>query len=1136
MRASAIAAAVAIFSPLVVLPSTATYAFQQNMARALKSIGQAVSCILPIVKGFKRENSQEKKSLQRQGTSGKLGGSETGTSVPLPGHHLTVWNHVVAAASTALQRVTALQTICEGSKALQDDSGIDRFVDDSGIDRFIGKSFMPVFQLALAHMSATCASLSEAVHESSNPNPCWLQLALRLWHGHEPRTRRFNDIKLALSATHKKGVLEYRYRIWLSKRRKRIEILDTTRLSSLMFTVRLTHGICDALEDLESALEAALYDKRAADHHIASQGLAVSSTPLPKTTAEVEIRIDSRTEGEVQDAGQRADAQGDDERPNKNTPSKSRFTLSREMCTCLQWIQTYLLLLFGIPVLLGIIDTLVYQLPRSIRTAGGVRGVLQDRNIQAGVKYFCALNLVMLLTLGLAGRGDVVGMTVRDHNVYYGYITAAVALAPRVEATFTNGLFYIMGTSIGGTFAMLVMRYESLASNPYGISALLFPATFIIGLFATGHYKRHVAVNLVMMHSLILCQYKIDCDPAVQKCVGDTGYYAARVLSVTIGASIAIVMGNFILPWRTTDWAMETLGHNLQLAAAAAKVTVESFARREAEFLDQNMHRTGTTAQSGIMPATSPEAHPSATQETHPSATPKTHPSATPGITSPPVSDFADAGDDTTQSNRETSEAGGPPTHAGDDTTLSNREISEAGGPPTHAGDDTTKSNRLTSKAGGPPTHAGDDTTQSNRETSEAGGPPTHAGDDTTQSNRETSKAGGPPTHAAGVYGDTMHASISAETRRDSGAGTAGVSGDTICASSLAKPRRDSGARTARDGGSCDVCTTSGVTHGAGGGGLNTASAEAHVGKWSSGDVGVASGATHGVGGGGLPTSSAAAHLVSWSSGDVGMNSAAAGHGASGVCKAPGGASTDGGLPVLSPFSAESQRPLAPAGAVDSATPRQSIDLLATGSRLSIPNWLNVSVSMLSEVLPQILRQEFIMLDRLTMLLFTLRESLSTGSYSGHIFFLVLLPLHDHLEAIMKHTTSMVDCAARILRGDSTLEAHDHLSEVIDQLEKARVKGRDIHKGLRRDRVMDIWRIETPNAQFVDDAVHVYSFLFTIGMFYDKITEKLGLAEDPVVVPKGEEVLKQCYGQKCDMWSAGVLAYELLCAQLPFRG
>eukprot|EP00798_Chlamydomonas_sp_ICE-L_P002564 gene2564-31007_t len=97
--------------------------------------------------------------------------------------------------------------------------------------------------------------------------------------------------------------------------------------------------------------------------------------------------------------------------------------------------------------------------------------------------------------------------------------------------------------------------------------------------------------------------------------------------------------------------------------------------------------------------------------------------------------------------------------------------------------------------------------------------------------------------------------------------------------------------------------------------------------------------------------------------------------------------------------------------------------------------------------------------------------------------------------AIMKHTTSMVDCAARILRGDSTLEAHDHLSEVIDQLEKARVKGRDIHKGLRRDRVMDIWRIETPNAQFVGDAVHVYSFLFTIGMFYDKITEIARIVE-----------------------------------------
>lgn len=32
------------------------------------------------------------------------------------------------------------------------------------------------------------------------------------------------------------------------------------------------------------------------------------------------------------------------------------------------------------------------------------------------------------------------------------------------------------------------------------------------------------------------------------------------------------------------------------------------------------------------------------------------------------------------------------------------------------------------------------------------------------------------------------------------------------------------------------------------------------------------------------------------------------------------------------------------------------------------------------------------------------------------------------------------------------------------------------------------------------------------------------------------EVLKQAYGQKSDLWSAGVLAYQLLTGRLPFVG
>ena len=41
------------------------------------------------------------------------------------------------------------------------------------------------------------------------------------------------------------------------------------------------------------------------------------------------------------------------------------------------------------------------------------------------------------------------------------------------------------------------------------------------------------------------------------------------------------------------------------------------------------------------------------------------------------------------------------------------------------------------------------------------------------------------------------------------------------------------------------------------------------------------------------------------------------------------------------------------------------------------------------------------------------------------------------------------------------------------------------------------------------------------------------LPGSPVYV--APEVLKKCYGQKADVWSAGMVAYLLLCARLPWK-
>ena len=62
-------------------------------------------------------------------------------------------------------------------------------------------------------------------------------------------------------------------------------------------------------------------------------------------------------------------------------------------------------------------------------------------------------------------------------------------------------------------------------------------------------------------------------------CSGDDAFYGARVLAVIFGSLVAVLVGNLVLPWFTSDWALDTMGGALQASVAMAQAAYEQYCR-----------------------------------------------------------------------------------------------------------------------------------------------------------------------------------------------------------------------------------------------------------------------------------------------------------------------------------------------------------------------------------------------------------------------------------------------------------------------------------------------------------------------------------------------------------------------------
>jgi len=139
-----------------------------------------------------------------------------------------------------------------------------------------------------------------------------------------------------------------------------------------------------------------------------------------------------------------------------------------------------------------------------------------------------------------------------------------------------------MGTAVGGTLGLLAMLHPALATNPYGLAAIVVAFSLVVGSFFPTQFKIVITLSLMAMTSIIWCQC---CH--VQ---GDPSYAATRIVSVIAGVLFSVGLCNLLLPWYTSDWAIQVMAQAYQRCIAlVAQMDVQFFCEGAAAAAEYEM-------------------------------------------------------------------------------------------------------------------------------------------------------------------------------------------------------------------------------------------------------------------------------------------------------------------------------------------------------------------------------------------------------------------------------------------------------------------------------------------------------------------------------------------------------------------
>lgn len=178
--------------------------------------------------------------------------------------------------------------------------------------------------------------------------------------------------------------------------------------------------------------------------------------------------------------------------------------------------------------------------------------LLSSRRFQAGAKMWLVLVVALMATLATLYTTP----SLSGHKTpVFGYVAAVLTVSERSEATVSKFATWIAGTLVGGCLGFGLMASLELASNPAALGAILCASAFAVGALGVSRFRVLITLALMTLSADVLCQH---CVPTCEH-AGSVEYFLSRVMSVLCGIALAVLVSSCVLPWYTSEWALQKM-------------------------------------------------------------------------------------------------------------------------------------------------------------------------------------------------------------------------------------------------------------------------------------------------------------------------------------------------------------------------------------------------------------------------------------------------------------------------------------------------------------------------------------------------------------------------------------------------
>ncbi|KAF6265205.1 hypothetical protein COO60DRAFT_1623901 [Scenedesmus sp. NREL 46B-D3] len=300
----------------------------------------------------------------------------------------------------------------------------------------------------------------------------------------------------------------------------------STAVMTLTFIWPITNGLLDALERVEASAQRVL----------ATRHRQHRQQPQPQPQ---------------QQAGQ--------SRPRGCLSSMQAWRREQQ-----QWLQPLLALLAIKPFLQAVKQALCKDLPHALSSKQGFSAMLASRSFQAGAKLLLATGSALALTMLLMAY-DV---RVRSLAPIFGFTSVCLSMQERVEATTEKVVGRILGTIVGACLGLGITHIPGIFGAPVLLLACIAAASVPLSMLAKAEARTGVALALLTLLAVALCTYELACCVPGAHLMSPVTVFLARLGSV-VGACIYVaLLSRLLLPWYTSDYALEQMADALEQAAA----------------------------------------------------------------------------------------------------------------------------------------------------------------------------------------------------------------------------------------------------------------------------------------------------------------------------------------------------------------------------------------------------------------------------------------------------------------------------------------------------------------------------------------------------------------------------------------